>query len=146
MTVEPMPAIEPVTDEDVYFARMRAPRAGSGLSNDDFQNILEQDRRRVAERQAPEIERLRAENQSLHALVGTVRDTLGLRAINVADIDCEAHSRDIGAEVAKLRAAQANMIDATGAVETGVFWYSGRYVGEIPKSMALSRVLIVRVP
>jgi len=37
------------------------------------------------------------------------------------------------------------MIDATGAVETGVFWYSGRYVVEIPKSMALSRVLIVRV-
>ena len=36
-------------------------------------------------------------------------------------------------------------IDATGAVETGVFWYSGRYVVEIPKSMALSRVLIVPV-
>ena len=42
--------------------------------------------------------------------------------------------------------AGRNWIDATGAVETGVFWYSGRYVVEIPKSMALSRVLIVRVP
>lgn len=57
----------------------------------------------------------------------------------------EAERDALRAEVAKLRAAQANMIDATGAVETGVFWYSGRYVVEIPKSMALSRVLIVPV-
>ena len=41
--------------------------------------------------------------------------------------------------------AGANMIDASGAVETSVFWYNGRYVVELPESMALTRVLIVPV-
>jgi len=67
------------------------------------------------------------------------------RAMHAATALYEAERDALRAEVAKLRAAQANMIDATGAVETGVFWYSGRYVVEIPKSMALSRVLIVPV-
>lgn len=104
------PAIEPVTDDDLRAAQNIGERPGQIR----LVTILLADRRRVAERQAPEIERLRAEVASLRALVGTVRDTLGLRTINVADIDYEAHSREIGAKVARLSAACAQM---RGALE-----------------------------
>ena len=49
-----LPATEPVTDEDYAAACATAFFLG-------LRPVLEQDRRRVAERQAPEIERLRAE-------------------------------------------------------------------------------------
>ncbi len=58
-------AVEPVTDEDVLVALNLPARA----LEPHTRRILEQDRRRVAERQAPEIERLRAENTTLRLLV-----------------------------------------------------------------------------
>ena len=54
MNTEPQIAVEPVTDEDVAACINYGSRA-------QIRAILLKDRRRVAERQAPEIERLRAE-------------------------------------------------------------------------------------
>lgn len=95
-----------------------------------------------AERDAlrAEVAKLR---EQMDADLATYTETMEEATATMARAEAELVASS--AEVAKLRAAQANMIDATGAVETGVFWYSGRYVVEIPKSMALSRVLIVRV-
>jgi len=59
--VSGQPAIEPVTDEDTRVATQ------SYFIN--IKHILEQDRRRVAERQASEVEGLRAENTHLRTLV-----------------------------------------------------------------------------
>ena len=181
------PQIEAVTDEDVMVAVNLPARA----LEPHTRRILEQDRRRVAERQANhgtthaegcvswgrghyecamvEIERLRAEVAAhrkhdvlrcdalmkaeaevakLNAACAAKHDALGQLFAFVQSNEAEdtPSLRLFAACVAALSTdAGKNYIDATGAVETGVFWYSGRYVVEIPKSMALSRVLIVPV-
>ena len=169
------PQIEAVTDEDVL-AAVNLPRRAL---EPQTKHILEQDRRRVAERQAPEIERLRAEVAEADAdyndavtLAQMNLDLLKAAEAEVAALKAACAQKDgalgicrdmlsvvhdvgqftrstkvaIGvAESALSTDAGKGWIDATGAVETGVFWYSGRYVVEIPKSMALSRVLIVPV-
>lgn len=114
MTTEPQIAVEPVTDEDVGVA-MDAP---------GMRAILEQDRRRVAERQAPEIERLRAEVAKMHARRAVLFGELielkhaienGHRASAIAIIDAIARVipdqsktlAELRAEVARLSAACA---------------------------------------
>ena len=53
---------------------------------------------------------LEAERDALRALVGTVREIVGCADVrNVADVSAEQHSREIGAEVAKLTAACGQM-------------------------------------
>lgn len=133
-----LPAIEPVTDDDLR----AAVKAGEIVVAPFLQRALEQDRRRVAERQAPEIERLRAEVAALKSEVEMFREELKRR--------CD--------EVAALKAAQANMIDATGAVEAvaeACEWSNdpirsrptkARVMQGVPDEWAGSRVLIVRKP
>ena len=121
-----------------------------------------------------EIERLRAEVAKMHArravLFGELMELKraienGHRASAIAIIDAIARVipdqsktlAELRAEVAALKAAQANMIDATGAVEATCFSHCevigrepfGTYrdVGrvEVPKDWAGDTVLIVRV-
>ncbi len=94
-----LPAIEPVTDEDAHIATL-------GYVNDmTMIGILEQDRRRVAERQAPEIERLRAEVAQADA---DYNDAITLAQMNL-DLLKAAE-----AEVAALKAAGAQKDGALG--------------------------------
>ena len=147
------PQIEPVTDEDTrvamqsYFINMK--------------HILIHDRRRVAERQAvrdatlprdtsqEQIALLRAELARLTAACAA-KDAALIRCVDWfgSPSECFDPQDSIAHALQSALSPDAGKgwIDATGAVETGVFWYSGRYVVEIPKSMALSRVLIVRKP
>ncbi len=86
------PQIEPVTDDDLRAAQNIGERPGQIR----LVAILEQDRRRVAERQAPEIERLRAEVAEADA---DYDDAVTLAQLNLA------HFRAAEAEVARLTAA-----------------------------------------
>ncbi len=186
------PQIEPVTDEDAKLARMTFGDYPLSTSTQEcMRGVLDQDRRRVAERQAGrqgdynpaslsheaanaelahisgtisdarEIERLRAEVAAhrkhdvlrCDALMKAEAEVAALKAACAAKdaalrvLDAENNSVLDRVVIAAARALDAgrNWIDATGAVETCVFWYSGRYVVEMPESMALSRVLIVPV-
>ncbi len=173
MTTEPQIAVEPVTDEDVLVAvkvgeMVVAPFVQQALEQ-DRRRVAERVAGRTAEMAewvgiAAEIERLRAE-VAAHRKHDVLRcDALMKAEAEVAKLNAACAAKDEAlrlltdmdelretdelyiARAALSDTAGANMIDATGAVETGVFWYSGRYVVEIPKSMALSRVLIVRKP
>lgn len=91
-----------------------------------------------------EVAALKAACAQKDGALGICRDMLSV----VHDVGQFTRSTKVAigvAESALSTDAGKGWIDATGAVETGVFWYSGRYVVEIPKSMALSRVLIVPV-
>ena len=114
------PQIEPVTDDDLRAAQNIGERPGQIR----LVAILEQDRRRVAERQAPEIERLRAEVAKMHARRAVLFGELielkraienGHRASAIAIIDAIARVipdqsktlAELRAEVARLTAEAA---------------------------------------
>ena len=116
-----LPAIEPVTDEDVDEA-IELITDGAWIQPPVLIRLLEQDRRRVAERQAPEIERLRAEVAKMHARRAVLFGELielkraienGHRASAIAIIDAIARVipdqsktlAELRAEVARLTAA-----------------------------------------
>ena len=111
------PQIEPVTDEDTRVAMQ------SYFIN--MKHILIHDRRRVAERQ-----------------IAASLDGGEFYRLN----DAKAEIERLRAEVARLTAAQANMIDATGAVESVVLAnYVGSGYATVPAEWAGDRVKIVRV-
>ena len=109
MTAQPQ--IEPVTDED-HDAFRRAyndTRDTGGTLYVAFIAAMEQDRRRVAERQAAEIERLRAEvaklREQMDADLATYTETMEEATATMARVVAELVASS--AEVAKLRAACA---------------------------------------
>lgn len=94
MNTEPQIAVEPVTDEDLDDACTGIP----SISREAAAFILLRDRRRVAERQAPEIERLRAEVAQADA---DYNDAVTLAQMNLDLL------KAVEAEVAALKAACA---------------------------------------
>lgn len=128
MTVEPMPAIEPVTDEDYAAACANAFFLG-------LRPVLEKDRRRVAERQAgqqgdhnPTSPSHEAANAELAHISGTISDALEIERLRAEVAQADADYNDavtlaqmnldllkaVEAEVAALKAACAQKDGALG--------------------------------
>ena len=184
--------VEPVTDDDLRAAQNIGERPGQIR----LVAILEQDRRRVAERQAgrhsvgstlrhTNVARLRELSHAVTQGPDAIRRECSMRVPAEPDRDADLvlssaadeierlraevafRSSEIELfreelkrrcdEVAALKAAQANMIDATGAVEAvAQAWEwsndpihslptKARVIHSVPTEWAGSRVLIVRV-